>query len=260
MRDCSMAVHGKLSKKQEARFDALDKPQPHSPWTYARYLLAEAVGTFALTFVAAGGDAIAQVSGGAVSEQARATAPGLLVMAFIYAIGNVSGAHFNPAVTLAFALRRACTWQRLVPYWIAQVIGAVLAGAFLVWLFGPAAAAGVNEPHLGVAVAVAMEICLTTILVLVVLGTATRYQLIGPEAAIAVGATIVLCGLVGLPVSGASMNPARSVGPALATGQLGSVCIYLLAPIIGAILGVLITACLHSRRHAEEKEAAMGDH
>lgn len=225
-------------------------------------LTAEAFGAFALTFVAAGADAAARISGQQVTPLARALAPGLLVMAMIYAIGNRSGAHFNPAVTLAFTLRRLFPPAWLVPYWIAQLVGATIAGALLVALFGSAAQAGVTTPKVVDApVAVVLEVVLTTFLGLVILGTANRYQLIGPEAAIPVGATIALCGLVALPIEGASMNPARSLGPAIATAHLGDAWIYVLGPAVGAIIAVGLARLLHGpppRGDSKPKEAAQG--
>ena len=226
----------------------------------AMRLGAEVLGTFALTFVAAGADVAARVSLGEVTPVARAVAPGLLVMALIYAIGDRSGAHFNPAVTLAFALRRLFPLEWVIPYWVAQLAGAVLAGAVLVGLFGSDASAGVNVPHVGSAVALVLEAILATILGTVILGTADRYRLIGSNAAIAVGVTIALCGLVALPLDGASMNPARSLGPALATGHLGDTWIYVLGPAIGAIIAVGLAWGLHGPPPRDEKsrEAATG--
>jgi len=238
-----------------------DAPTPPPP-TLAVRLAAEAIGTFALTFVAAGADATARLSADQVSPLARALAPGLLVMALIYAIGDRSGAHFNPAVTLAFAARRLFPPRWVVPYWLAQLLGAVIAGAVLVALFGSiAAAAGVSTPHVDAGVALVLEVLLTAILVTVILGTADRYQLIGPDAAIAVGATIALCGLVALPIEGASMNPARSLGPAIASGKLEDVWIYLVGPAVGALIAVAIARFLHGPPAPEGKagEAARGE-
>jgi aquaporin Z len=225
-------------------------------------LVAEAIGAFALTFVAAGGDTMARVSGGEVSTMARAIAPGLVVMAFIYAIGDRSGAHFNPAVTLAFTVRRLFPIRWTLPYWIAQLLGAVAAGLVLVALFGTAAEAGVSTPHVEPWPALVLEVILTTFLVTVILGTADRFEIIGPNAAIAVGATIALCGLIALPIEGASMNPARSLGPALATGTFGDVWIYLLGPVIGAAIAVGIATFLHGPATPSDRkptEAARGE-
>ena len=222
---------------------------------WLRRVAAETFGTFALVFVAVGGDAMAVVSGGQVSVAARAVAPALMVAALIYAIGDVAGAHLNPVVSLAFALKRLFPVRWLVPYWASQFVGAVAAALVVRWLFGDAVRAGVSMPHVPDRTALVLEIVLTWLLVTVILGTADRHRLVGPDAAIAVGGTIALCGLIALPIDGASMNPARSLGPALIAGDLGHVWIYLVAPAIGAALAVLLTRFLHGPTEAD-KEAA----
>ena len=224
-----------------------------------RPYFAEILGTFALTFVAAGGEVIAHVSGGEVSHAARMVAPGLVVMALIYAIGDASGAHFNPAVTFAFAARCSFPWTRVPGYWASQMVGALLAAALLRSLFGNVADLGANHPHYGVGTSFVMEVLLTALLVTVILGTATRYSLVGPNAAIAVGATIALCGLFAGPISGASMNPARSLGPALLSGATGSAWVYLAGPFLGSALATLSMMYLHERKDPKEKEAAEGN-
>jgi aquaporin Z len=212
-------------------------------WT--RRLLSESFGTFALTFVAAGADAAGSLSGGDVGPAARAVAPALLVMAMIYALGDVSGAHFNPAVSLAFAVRGLFPASWLARYWGAQLAGALAAAVVLRGLFGSAADTGVSAPHVASGVALAIEAILTWFLITVILGTADRHQIIGPNAALAVGGTIALCGLIALPIEGASMNPARSFGPALVAMNLGDLWIYWLGPAIGALLAVGLTRALH---------------
>jgi aquaporin Z len=220
-------------------------------------LVAEAVGTFALTFVAAGADTMGIISGGQVGPAARAVAPGLLVMAFIYALGDTSGAHFNPAVTLGFTLRRLFPAAWMFAYWAAQLVGAVAAALVLRLLFGEALGAGVSTPHVAPLVALALEGALSWILVTVILGTADRARLIGSDAAIAVGATIALCGLIANPVEGASMNPARSIGPALVTLRLTDVWIYVLGPALGAVAAVGLTAYLHGASPRDSKQVEM---
>ena len=212
---------------------------------WPRRLLAEILGTFALVFVAAGADTMAEVSGGAISVAARAVAPGLMVGALIYAISDASGAHFNPAVSLAFALKGLFPVSWLAPYWVAQLAGALAAAIVLAVLFGPALAAGVSTPHVTAATALAIEALLSAILVTVILGTADRARIVGPNAAIAVGGTIALCGLIALPIEGASMNPARSIGPAVVAGRLADLWIYVLGPIVGAVLATVATTALH---------------
>ena len=222
---------------------------------WPRRLAAEAFGTFALVFVAVGGDAMAVVSGGLVSVAARAVAPGLMVAALIYAIGDASGAHLNPVVSLAFSLKRLFPARWLLPYWASQLVGAVGAALAVGWLFGDAVRAGVSTPHVADGTAVALETVLTWLLVTVILGTADRYRVVGPDAALAVGATIALCGLIALPIDGASMNPARSFATALVTGDLGDVWIYVVGPAIGAGLAVLVTRVLHGSKAADPTAA-----
>jgi aquaporin Z len=222
---------------------------------WPRRLAAEVFGTFALVFVAVGADAMAVVSGGAVSVAARAVAPGLMVAALIYSIGDASGAHLNPVVSLAFAAKRLFPVGWLVPYWASQAVGAVAAALAVGWLFGDAVRAGVSTPHVADGTAVALEVVLTWLLVTVVLGTADRYRVVGPDAALAVGATIALCGLIALPIDGASMNPARSFAPALVAGDLGNVWIYVVGPSIGALLAVLVTRILHGSKAADPTAA-----
>jgi aquaporin Z len=225
-----------------------------------RRLLAELFGTFALTAVAAGADVAGQITVGEVGTAARAVAPGLLVLALVYALGDVSGAHFNPAVTLAFAARRLFPVPWLLAYWLTQVVAALAAGIALLLLFPASASAAVSAPHVDTPIAFAIEIFLSMVLVTVILGTADRHRIVGPNAAIAVGATISLCGLIALPVSAVSMNPARSIGPALATGHLEDLWIYVVGPIIGGLLAVVLATALHGPmpRDSEQVEAATG--
>jgi aquaporin Z len=231
----------------------------HPDW--ARRLTAELVGAFGLVLAAAGTDVVGRLTDGAVSDAARAVAPGLVVAALIYSIGDASGAHFNPAVSLAFALKRLIPPGWVVPYWLAQLAGAVLAAALLRALFGDAVDAAVNRPRLTSDTgAVVVEGALSFLLLVVILGTADRYRVVGANAAIAVGATIAACGLVGLPIEGASMNPARSLGPAIVAGDVGSAWIYVLGPVAGAAMAVVLTTFLHGPRDDDDGagEAARG--
>ncbi len=223
-----------------------------------RCLLAETFGTFALTLVAAGGEVIAVLSHGEVSHSARMVAPGLLVMAMIYAIGDASGAHFNPAVTALFTLRGAFPIRRAVGYWLTQFAGATLAGLLLRALFGMVKRLGASTPQGGVMPALVMEVALSTILFCVILGTATRYSLVGHEAALAVGGTIALCGLFASPISGASMNPARSIGPMIAGDDFQGAWIYVVGPLVGACIAAGLMALLHPKSDPKEGEAAEG--
>lgn len=228
---------------------------------WARRLTAEIVGTFALVFAAAGSDVVAQVTSGQVGEAARAVAPGLVVAAMIYSIGDTSGAHFNPAVTLAFGLKRLIPGGWIPAYWAAQIVGAILAAGVLRAMFGDAIAAGISAPKaIAPAGALVIEAILTALLLVVIAGTADRYRVVGPNAALAVGATIAACGLIALPLEGASMNPARSLGPAIVAGHLADVWIYIAGPVLGAIVAVALTTFLHGRVDGDGKatEAARG--
>ena len=223
-----------------------------------RRLFAELLGTFALTFVAAGADVIAAFSGGAISSSARVVAPALLVVAMIYTLGSLSGAHFNPAVTLAFALRKDFLWRRVPGYWMAQLAGAVLAALLLRLFFGQEGQLGATLPHAGVGRALFMEALLAFLLITVVLGTATNHKLVGHNAALAVGGTIAFCGLFAAPISGASMNPARSLGPFIVSGQLTEAWIYVVGPVVGALLAVGVAWILRGGTTPEAMETATG--
>jgi aquaporin Z len=235
-----------------------DEPPPPPLW---RKLAAEALGTAALTFVAAGAVVIDATSQHAVGHIAKVVVPGLLIMAMIYTVGEVSGAHFNPAVTLAFALRGAIHWAEAGWYWAAQFAGAIGAASILRLLFGPMGALGATLPgrQYTTAQAFITEVILTGLLVLVILGTAQQARLVGPNAALAVGATIALDGLFASPVSDASMNPARSLGPALFGVGIHSVWIYLLAPLLGAAAAVGLSWLIHGAPNQSERRAGEGE-
>ena len=186
---------------------------------------------------------------GQISLAAAVVAPGLMVMAIILFMGAVSGAHLNPAVSLAFALRGDFPWKRVPGYIVNQLVGATLACLFLRWVFG-------NIEHLGATLpgpgyknwqALLMEIVLTALLVSVILGTASAAQNVGAIAAIGVGGYIALAGLWAAPVSGASMNPARSFGPALVSGNWTNYWVYLVGPVAGALIAVGFAMVLRGR-------------
>ena len=225
-----------------------------------RRVFAETWGTFLLVLVAAGGGVVAAISGGRVTLSMMVVAPGLMVMAIIYFMGTVSGAHLNPAVTLAFAVRRNFPWNRVPGYMVAQVAGAVGAAAFLRAMFDTVGALGATLPGSGVTSgkALAMEVVLTAGLVNTILGTASGARNIGTNGAIAVGGYIALAGLWSAPVTGASMNPARSLGPDLMRGDLHTTWIYIVGPTIGALIGAAFEWILKGKPTAAGRIAAQG--
>jgi len=205
-----------------------------------RRVFAEAWGTFLLVLVAAGGGVVAAMSAGRVTLGMMVVAPGLMVMAIIYFMGAVSGAHLNPAVTLAFAVRRDFPWQRVPGYIVGQLIGGIGAAGFLRAMFGTIGALGATLPSRGVTSgkALAMEVVLTAGLVNTILGTASGARNIGTNGAIAVGGDIALAGLWAAAITGSSMNPARSLAPDVVRGDLHTTWIYLIGPMLGALIAV----------------------
>jgi aquaporin Z len=224
-----------------------------------RRLFSELLGTFFLVLVAVGGGMVnAKFGGNAVPYGARVVAPALMVMAIILFMGTVSGAHLNPAVSLAFAARGDFPWRRVPAYIVAQFLGACLATLLLWALIGKQGSAGLTLPGPGISTTTAMlwELVLTTGLVSVILGTASGAQAIGPIAAIGVGGYIALAGLWGSPVSGASMNPARSLGPALVLGDWTSWWAYLVGPLAGGLIAVGFAYILRGRGGGHSGQAA----
>jgi aquaporin Z len=219
-----------------------------SPWSRTfddpalewRRLFSEFLGTFFLVLVGAGGAVVDASSDGAIGRAASVTAPGLLVLGVILYMGAVSGAHLNPAVTLSFALRGDFPWRRVPGYIVTQLIAASAAVLLLRVVFGDVGGLGATLPGQGFTdlQAVTVELLLTVGLVSTILGTASTAQNVGPLSAIAVGGYIVLAGLWSSPVSGASMNPARSFGPALITGDFSAYWVYLAGPLLGGAIAV----------------------
>jgi len=207
-------------------------------------LIAEFFGTFALVFAGTGAIVINDVSGGAVSHVGVALTFGLIVLAMIYTLGDISGAHFNPAVTLGFFAARRMPAAQVLPYLASQCSGAIVASLLLRFLFPTHATLGSTTPAGAVLQSFVLEIMVTAILMFVILGVSTGASEKGITAGIAVGAVIGLEALFASPISGASMNPARSLGPALVSLKLTSLWIYLIAPILGAGLGVLANRCV----------------
>jgi aquaporin Z len=209
-----------------------------NPLLEYRRLFCELLGTFMLVLVAAGGGLLH--AKGEISLAAAVVAPGLMVMAIILAMGAISGAHLNPVVSLAFGLRGDFPRRRIPGYVIVQLLGAALACLFLLAVFGNIENLGATLPGPGYHdwQALLMEIVLTAILVSVILGTASGAQNVGTLGALGVGGYIALAGLWSAPVSGTSMNPARSFGPALVSGHWGSFWVYVAGPLAGALIAV----------------------
>ena len=205
----------------------------------ARLLVAEALGTFALVFAGAGAIMV-DAKTHALGHVGVAITFGLVIMAMIYAVGHVSGAHFNAAVTFAFALTRHFPWTRAAGYWGAQFVGAVTAAAVLRASLGNIAHVGATLPSGSQAQSFLWELILTAILMFVIMAVATDTRAVGEAAAIAIGGTIGLDAMFGGPISGASMNPMRSLGPALVSGDLYALWLYIVAPLLGASVGALL--------------------
>ncbi len=203
-------------------------------------LAAEFVGTFGLVFAGAGAVIINEVTGGTVTHVGIGLTFGLIVMVMIYAFGHVSGAHLNPAVTLAFAAGRHFPWPLVPRYWAAQLGGGITASLVLRALFGDIAHLGATLPFGSAQQSFGLEIVLTLILMVVITSVATDTRAVGQAAAIAIGGTIGLEAIFAGPISGASMNPARSLAPAIVSLTWQDQWLYVAGPAIGAVAGVLI--------------------
>lgn len=217
-----------------------------------RALAAELVGTFTLVFAGCGAIMVDQKTG-QLTHIGVAITFGLVIMAMIYAVGHVSGVHLNPAVTTAFALTRHFPTRLVVPYWLAQFAGAVLAAAMLRGSLGNVAHLGATYPTGSDLQGALWEGVLTFFLMFVIMAVATDSRAVGEAAAIAIGATVGLDAMFGGPITGASMNPARSLGPGIVTGDLHAVWIYLLAPIAGATLAALAYQAIRAESRATQK-------
>ncbi len=217
-------------------------------------LAAEFVGTFALVFAGCGAIMV-DAKTHALGHVGVAITFGLVIMVMIYAVGHISGAHFNPAVSFAFALSRHFPWPRLLGYSLAQVLGAICAAALLRGSLGDIAHVGATLPSGSQAQSFLWELVLSFFLMFVIMAVATDTRAVGEAAAIAIGGTVALDAMFGGPISGASMNPARSLGPALVSGELHALWIYLLAPLVGASLGALAYQFIRGEPTAAVSEA-----
>jgi aquaporin Z len=223
-----------------------DFADPRQEW---RRLFSELLGTFFLVLVAAGGGMMGKAFPGAISNTAAVVAPGIMVMAIILFMGKVSGAHLNPAVSIAFALRRDFPWRRVPGYVVTQLAGATLAALFLRGVVKVSARYGSNYPAHGYSAVNAfwMELVLTAVLVSVILGTASGAQNVGIIGAFGVGGYIAVAGLWGAPISGASMNPARTFGPDLVATTFTDYWVYVAGPVAGAVIAVGMAYALRGR-------------
>jgi aquaporin Z len=254
-----LAAHDAQRARDLWRLTFGSRSEFNDPRLAYRRLFAELLGTFMLVLVAAGGGVLH--AKGQISLSAAVVAPGLMVMAIILFMGAVSGAHLNPVVSVAFALRGDFPWKRVLGYIGVQLLGATLACVFLLAVFGNVEHLGATLPGPGYKAwqALMMEIALTATLISVILGTASSAQNVGTIGALGVGGYIALAGLWAAPVSGTSMNPARSFGPALVGGDWTAYWVYVAGPLIGAAIAVGAAVILRGRgRDATARAAASG--
>jgi aquaporin Z len=246
-----------VRRRYLVRFEE-DMLRPRPLWIR---VIIEFAGTFVLVTVAAGAGVINHYAGGGpISRTAAVIAPGAAVMAMIYAWGPLSGLHINPAVTFAFANRGVFPARWVLPYWVAQIAGAICAALFLQLMFTHVSQGGnypIAKPG-GDWRSLVMETVLTAILVTIILNTATGHRSIGHNAAIAVGSTVALLGLFASPISGASMNPARSLGPDIVGNDYTGWWVYVAGPVLGAAIAVAVITIVRGVPNKEEREAAQG--
>ena len=201
--------------------------------------ISEFIGTFSMIFCGTGAMTVNEVTGGDVTHVGIAITWGLIVMAMIYAFGETSGAHFNPAVTIAFAYAKKFAWKEVPKYIIAQVLGAFAASLILCYLFPTSEYLGATISTVDVGRAFVMELLLTFFLMVVIINVSTGSKEIGIIAGIAVGAVVLLEAMFAGPITNASMNPARSIAPAIVAAKMQHLWMYILAPILGAVLAVI---------------------
>ncbi|MBS3976468.1 MAG: aquaporin [Syntrophomonadaceae bacterium] len=206
-------------------------------------LWAEFLGTYCLLFAGTGAIIINDISGGSVTHVGIALTFGLIVFAMIAALGDVSGAHLNPAVTVGLFLAGRFPGPAVIPYVVSQLIGAVVASTTLLALFPQHPTLGGTLPTGSAVQSLLLEILITALLMFVILSVTAGDKVKKITAGMAIGSTIALAAIFAGPVSGASMNPARSLAPALITGQLDALWIYLAGPVLGAVLGVMLCRC-----------------
>ena len=201
--------------------------------------IAEFIGTFAMIFCGTGAMTINEITGGDVTHVGIGITWGLIVMAMIYAFGEISGAHFNPAVSIAFAYAKKFSWKEVPKYIFFQVAGAFAASLLLMWLFPKSELLGATIPTVDVWRAFVLELILTFFLMVVIINVSTGSKEAGMMAGIAIGSVVILEALFAGPITNASMNPARSLAPNIVSGNIKGLWLYILAPIIGALLAVV---------------------
>jgi aquaporin Z len=247
------------SKRPRDRPDS--PPDFNNPRLEWRRLFAELWGTFLLVVASAGGVLAHDVFPDKVSPAMAVAAPGVATSVIIYMLGDVSGAHLNPAVTVGFALRGHFPWTRVPGYLIAQLLAGVVAAAFVRLLFGAVDNLGSNTPQPGMApaIAVLVEAVLTAGLMVTILGSASGARNVGPNAALAVGGYTIVAKFWAWPLTGASMNPARTFGPDLVRGDLAHTWIYFAGPLIGAVVAVGVEWLLKGPPTKSGDRAAQGE-
>ena len=205
----------------------------------SKRFISEIIGTFALVFCGTGAMVINDFTGGTVTHVGVAITFGLIVMGMIYAFGDISGAHMNPAVTIGFAYAKKFPWKEVPAYVLAQLIGAFLASGILLYLFPESQTLGATLPGLSALKVFIFEIILSFFLMVVIINVSTGSKEIGLVAGIAIGSVVLLEAMFAGPITGASMNPARSIAPAVVSGNIADLWIYIFAPIIGCLLAVV---------------------
>ena len=205
----------------------------------SKRFISEIIGTFALVFCGTGAMVINDFTGGTVTHVGVAITFGLIVMGMIYAFGDISGAHMNPAVTIGFAYAKKFPWKEVPAYVLAQLIGAFLASGILLYLFPESQTLGATMPGLSALKVFILEIILSFFLMVVIINVSTGSKEIGVVAGIAIGSVVLLEAMFAGPITGASMNPARSIAPAVVSGNIADLWIYIFAPIIGCVLAVV---------------------
>ena len=221
----------------------------------ARRAVAECMGTFGLVFIAAGAAMVDEISGGSLGIIGNALASGLVVAAMVYATGHISGAHINPAVTLGFALVRRISPRDAGVYWAAQMIGAILAAALLRLLLGKVGIMGGHAITIDPAKAVGVEVALTFLLMFVIMAVATDKRAVGRAAGIAIGATVTFDIMVGGPLTGGSMNPARTTGPAILAANWQDLWVYWVGPPVGAAIAAFLYTWLNDAKESAGDES-----